>query len=256
MCFLNEAGDEEIKEKPELDNDPEEDAEEEEAEEEPDEENGEEGEGESGSEGDGDEEAGSEGDGDEGDDEGGDDGDNDGSDKTKDKAPGYFITYEMSVPGVKEQSLDKSIKKSAFSLFDDIKITPAGIFGSGSSFTVKDIKKSVKNLLGLGGVDPNKLTADISKNFNSQFPDNEIGSSDIIVKDRKTLLKKYGGTLNGKDRQRVEKSQYSILIKIPASNDAQEFINKKVVAAIITKSIKGVVKKFKHGVEPEDVIMI
>lgn len=252
MCFLNEAGDEEIKEKPELDNDPEEDAEEEEAEEEPDEENGEEGEGESGSEdeeGGEDEEGESEGDGDE---EGGED----GSDKTKDKAPGYFITYEMSVPGVKEQSLDNSIKKSAFSLFDDIKITPAGIFGSGSSFTVKDIKKSVKNLLGLGGVDPNKLTSNISDNFRHQFPDNGMGSDDIIVKDRRTLLKKYGGMLNGKDRQRVEKSQYSILIKIPASNDAQEFINKKVVAAIITKSIKGVVKKFKHGVEPEDVILI
>lgn len=252
MCFLNEAGDEEIKEKPELDNDPEEDAEEEEAEEEPDEENGEEGEGESGSEdeeGGEDEEGESEGDGDE---EGGED----GSDKTKDKAPGYFITYEMSVPGVKEQSLDNSIKKSAFSLFDDIKITPAGIFGSGSSFTVKDIKKSVKNLLGLGGVDPNKLTSNISDNFRHQFPDNGMSSDDIIVKDRRTLLKKYGGMLNGKDRQRVEKSQYSILIKIPASNDAQEFINKKVVAAIITKSIKGVVKKFKHGVEPEDVILI
>lgn len=252
MCFLNEAADEEIKEKPELDNDPEEDAEEEEAEEEPDEENGEEGEDESGSEdeeGGKDDENDSEGDGDE-------EGTEDGSDKTKDKAPGYFITYEMSVPGVKEESLDKSIKKSAFSLFDDIKITPAGIFGGGTSFTVKDIKKSVKGLLGLGGVDPTKLTADISKNFSSQFPDNDIGSGNIIVKDRKTLLKKYGDMLNGKDRQRVEKSQYSILIKIPASNDAQEFINKKVVAAIITKSIKGVVKKFKHGVEPEDVIMI
>lgn len=246
MCFLNEAGDEEIKEKPELDNDPEEDAEEEEAEEDPDEENGEEDEGESGSEGD------EEGEGGEGDEER----DKDSSDKTKDKAPGYFITYEMSVPGVKEQSLDNSIKKSAFSLFDDIKITPAGIFGSGSSFTVKDIKKGVKNLLGLGGVDPNKLTSNISDNFRHQFPDNDISSSNIIVKDKKTLLKKYGGMLNGKDRQRVEKSQYSILIKIPASNDAQEFINKKVVAAIITKSIKGVVKKFKHGVEPEDVILI
>lgn len=140
MAFLSEA-EEDANEEPETDEDIEEDPEEEEAEEDPEDENGEEN-GEEDEKGDG-----------------ADDG------KGKDSAPGYFITYEMSVPGIPNQSLDKSMKKSAFSLFDDLKITPHGIFGSGSSFTVKDVKKTVKNLLGLGGVDPSKLTSDIKSNF-------------------------------------------------------------------------------------------
>lgn len=44
------------------------------------------------------------------------------------------------------------MKKFALNFFDDLKITAAGLFGGGDSFTVKDVKDKIRSTF--GPIDP------------------------------------------------------------------------------------------------------
>jgi hypothetical protein len=77
------------------------------------------------------------------------------------------------------------MKKFAATLFDDLKITADGIFGSGQSFTVGDVKKAVGDLF--GSVDPDDLKYNISNTLEKKYDgtNTKILSKEKILRDYK-----------------------------------------------------------------------
>ena len=62
--------------------------------------------------------------------------------------------------------------------------------------------------------------------------------------------------LDTKQKQKVKSADYSLCYKVEANDKSKKLINTTVVADFITRSIKGLFKKFKNAVKPDDVILV
>lgn len=173
---------------------------------------------------------------------------------------GYYIVYEMKVEGLKEVKLEdskKSMRKSIMNylgnFFDDVKITASGLFGGGDSFTVKDVKDKLRQTF--GPIDPDELVRNVQERIDKKFK----GSSphaDVRVQDKRTLVLDLGKAITGKEKQKIEKADYSLVIRIDQDDPKKTILNRGLVADIVQASIKGLWKKFKNRINVDDVIYI
>jgi len=74
--------------------------------------------------------------------------------------------------------------------------------------------------------------------------------------DKRTLTKYLGKKLDAKQKQKIDAADYSLCYKVEANDKTKKLINATVVADAITRSIKGLFKKFKNKVDAKDVILV
>lgn len=85
------------------------------------------------------------------------------------------------------------MKKFASTFFDDVKITASGLFGGGDSFTVKDIKDTLRDAF--GPIDPESLQQNVDKEITEiKHPDT---IAEVKIRDKSTLIADLGSEITG-----------------------------------------------------------
>ena len=62
--------------------------------------------------------------------------------------------------------------------------------------------------------------------------------------------------LEGQDKAKVNKADLSLCVKVARNDKSRKLINVKVIADLLTKSIKGIWKTFKNAVDPKDIVLV
>ena len=179
-------------------------------------------------------------------------GDDDLEDKNEDLNIGYYVPYSLKVEGLPQTALKDAMKKFASTFFDDVKITASGLFGGGDSFTVKDIKDTLRDAF--GPIDPESLQQNVDKEITEiKHPDT---IAEVKIRDKSTLIADLGSEITGPQKKMIDSADYSLWIKIAKDDPKKPIFNPRVVADIVTSSIKGLFKKFKNKITKNDVILI
>ena len=166
---------------------------------------------------------------------------------------GYYVPYDMKVEGMKQTALKDSMKKFALNFFDDLKITAAGLFGGGDSFTVKDVKDKIRSTF--GPIDPDQLVQNVRDRIEKKYKGSDE-NIEVKVQDKTTLINDIGDFLNGKQKQKIDSADYSLYIQVGQDDPKKDVFNPRIIADIVQSSITGLYKKFKNKVTADDVIYI
>lgn len=166
-----------------------------------------------------------------------------------DQPIGYYIQYSLKIDGVKHTAMRTAVKKFLTNAFDDLTITSSGLFGSGSSFTIKDIKNYLKQQF--GNIDPNTLISNIKNTCEKKYGHDV----DVDILSKEKIFRQYKNILNATQKSIINIADYSVVVI--TSSDVKREINSRIIADIITSSIPGnIYKKYKHKVLKNDVIYI
>ena len=154
---------------------------------------------------------------------------------TDPQALGWYIAYELKVKGLKESSsIPGLLKDISTSLFDGIRLTFYGAFGGGGPvITGKDIRKAVHNSL---YVDHNKLAEDVGNYLHEKYKNTT--DVNVMARDGKTLateLVDAKANVNAVDMKRIQKTAYSLVIKVKEEDPKKSVLNKDSLAKIIRK---------------------
>lgn len=180
-------------------------------------------------------------------------------DKRKDtressSAKGFYITYKIEIEGQKEHPLADALKSFGKELLRGIGISSfdwkAGT--RGETVTIGDIADSLDKVF--GKIDPDELKSRFTKNIQAKYKQSK--ATDIRYFDQKTLLHYLKDRLDTKAIQKIKSADYSLTYKVDANDVSKKLINTTFVADCITRSIKGIFKKFKNSVKKEDVILV
>ena len=155
-------------------------------------------------------------------------------DDGKEYAPGWYIAYNLKVQGLKETSLKDAMKDFVVKFFDDLTITPDGLFGSGKAITGKDIRKQFHDLK---HIDHNKLAENVSQYLSKKFP--KVQELDVKARDSKTLyreIKSYP-SLTKDDKAAITAAAYCLWIKVKEDNPQKPFLNKVKIAEAIKQGM-------------------
>ena len=155
-------------------------------------------------------------------------------DDGKEYAPGWYIAYNLKVQGLKETSLKDAMKDFVVKFFDDLTITPDGLFGSGKAITGKDIRKQFHDLK---HIDHNKLAENVSQYLSKKFP--KVQELDVKARDSKTLyreIKSYP-SLTKDDKAAITAAAYCLCIKVKEDNPQKPFLNKVKIAEAIKQGM-------------------
>ena len=174
------------------------------------------------------------------------------NDEAKQSKIGYYVPYSLKIEGLPQVALKDAMKKFVKTFFDDVTIKASGLFGGGDSFTVKDIKKSLRNVF--GPIDPDELVNSIQNRIEKMYPNTNRPS--VSVQDKTTLISDLGKQIDGTQKKMINTADYSLFIKVNEDDPKKPILNTRVVADIVTSSIKGLFKKFKNKITKNDVIFI
>ena len=177
------------------------------------------------------------------------------TDAKKEKtAKGFYITYKIAIEGKKESPLSDALKGFGAGLIKGL-----GIQGfswktgaKGKEHTIGDFLDSLDKVF--GKIDPTELKTRFTKNAQAKYP--QTRATDVSYYDQKTILQYLKDKLDTKQKQKVKSADYSLCYKVEANDKSKKLINTTVVADCITRSIKGLFKKFKNAVKPDDVILV
>lgn len=174
--------------------------------------------------------------------------------KTRSKT-GYYIPYNLKVEGLKQTALKDAMKKFAKTLFDTTTITAHGIFGSGDSFTVKDVKDALNDAF--GPIDPDDLVEAIGKEIKTKHPNKNDGAK-VDIRDKTTLIAELDkdNAIDASQKQKINSADYSLYISVTEPNGDKPIFNPRIIADIVQSSIKGLFKKFKNKVTKNDVVYV
>ena len=176
-------------------------------------------------------------------------------DAAKEKtAKGFYVTYKIAIEGQKESPLSDALKGFGAGLIKGL-----GIQGfswktgaKGKEHTIGDFLDSLDKVF--GKIDPTELKTRFTKNAQAKYP--QTRATDVSYYDQKTILQYLKDKLDTKQKQKVKSADYSLCYKVEANDKSKKLINTTVVADFITRSIKGLFKKFKNAVKPDDVILV
>ena len=174
-------------------------------------------------------------------------------DESKQSQLGYYIPYNLKIEGLPQTALKDAMKKFALTFFDDVKITASGLFGGGDSFTIKDVKEKFRDAF--GPIDPDDLVANVQKEID-QIKHPNSDPVEVKVRDKKTLLSDIGKQADAAQRKMIDSANYSLWIKLTEFDPKKAIFNTRVIADIVTSSIKGLYKKFKNKITKNDVVYI
>ena len=179
--------------------------------------------------------------------------DSEKTDENVESKVGYYIPYSLKVEGLKQTALKDAMKKFAKTFFDDVKFTASGLFGSGDSFTVKDVKDKWNEVF--GPIDPDDLVEKVRKEIEDiKHPNTD--PPNVRIRDKKTLISDLGNVITGKQKQQIDQAKYSLWISLQEYDPKKPLFNPRIVADIVTSSMKGLWKKFKNKITKDDVIFI
>ena len=169
-------------------------------------------------------------------------------------AKGYYITYKLEIEGQKETPLSDALKTFGKGLLKGLGIQSfdwkAG--AKGKEHTVGDLIDTLDQVF--GKINPEELRARFTKNAKAKYP--QTTANDVYFYDQKTILHHLKGKLESNDIKKIKTADYSLCYRVPANDKSKKLINTTVVADLITRSIKGLFKKFKNVVKKEDVILV
>lgn len=177
------------------------------------------------------------------------------SDDNNGKAAGWYIAYEIEVADQTKKSwssvFDK-FTKSLLSTFKNFGVRITGFrTGGETTLTVGDVAAKLEGIF--GGIDPNEMQQNFSKELKQKFPQTTTSTE---VFDKPTILKHLKKRLEGQDRAKVNKADLSLCVKVARNDKSRKLINVKVIADLLTKSIKGIWKTFKNAVDPKDIVLV
>lgn len=173
---------------------------------------------------------------------------------------GYYVTYKLDIQGMKQTALKDALMKSAlkiFTFFDDATISFESLFGGTTgSISGKDIRDKIKDKYNrfFGPIDPDELVQNIYKKISIKYP--KTSNTVVDVRDKKTLILDLGKQIDGQQKKKIDSSNYSIFIKVDEDDPKKPILNPRLVADIVTSSIKGLFKKWKNALNKNDVIYI
>lgn len=169
-------------------------------------------------------------------------------------AKGYYITYKLEIEGQKETPLSDAFKSFGKGLLKGIGIQSFSwrSGAKGKEYTIGGLMDTLDQVF--GKINPEELRTRFAKNAKAKYP--QSSANDVQFYDQKTILQYLKGKLEQKDIQKIKTADYSLCYKVPANDKSKKLINTTVVADFITRSIKGIFKKFKNAVKKDDVILV
>ena len=169
-------------------------------------------------------------------------------------AKGYYITYKLEIEGQKETPLSDALKSFGAGLLKGLGIQTfdwkSG--AKGKEHTIGGLMDTLDQVF--GKIKPEELKSRFAKNAKAKYP--QTTANDVQFYDQKTILQHLKGKLETKDTQKIKTADYSLCYRVPANDKSKKLINTTVVADLITRSIKGIFKKFKNAVKKDDVILV
>ena len=118
---------------------------------------------------------------------------------------------------------------------------------------IQDIKDKFKDTF--GAVNPEELTSNIEKEINSiRHPDTD--RPQVNIRDKDTLILDLGNNIDAQQKKMIQSADYSVWIKLQEQDPKKPIFNTRVIADIVTGSIKGLLKKFKNKITKNDVVYI
>ena len=178
------------------------------------------------------------------------------------KADAFYVLYGLKIKGLKETTVSDALKQWGSNFLKGFGVTIDSLWGPGGSGDVHTIGGLVKDLKGLFGAidDPAELANRVDEQIKKKFPSLTVESCNF--RDKKTLIreldkKKYSeGWPDGKNKQKINSADYSLVINVKGDDLKQPFLNRKIIANLVTMQIKGLFKKFKNMIKADDVIYL
>lgn len=199
-------------------------------------------------------------------------------------APGWYIAYTLECEGMKQSKIWSSIKSIAWgtlgaakdvlksvlgaagSALGSLGITFTSFSGTGSTHTLGGLGNALKDAAKYGKTkivnvfkvfrktDATELKTEFDKKLKAKIP---TGAPATAFYDRTTILTKLKNkNISSEGKSAINKAEYSFCIKVTGDDDAVNSIDEKVIATLLTDSIKTRFRKLKDGVNPKDVIHI
>jgi hypothetical protein len=180
-------------------------------------------------------------------------------DPSKILADGWYILYGLKIKGLKETTAKDALLKWGSDFLKGFGVKLGSMWGGGSGelHTVGGLVKDVKSLFGAID-DPDQLASRIDSELKKKFP--EVSINSVHFRDKKTVIadleKTHREGFDGKAKQKINSAEYSLCIQLKETNPAKPFVNRKILANIVTLQIKGLFKKFKNMVKADDIIYL
>lgn len=173
----------------------------------------------------------------------------------KDEAPGYQVTYKLTIEGQKEHPLKDALKKFGSDVLDGIGIQTFNwkSGAAGKEHTIGGLRDALDVVF--GKINPEKLLSTYSKLISQKFKKANT-NSEII--DTKTILKAkpIKKHISAKEQEKIEAAEYALCTRVSKKDAAYKNFSPEFIADTVTRSIQGLFKKFKNKVTSNDVIHI
>lgn len=161
------------------------------------------------------------------------------SSDSSNKIVGWYVGYKLIAKGIKEHSFINSVKNVAKNIFDELTITPAGIFGTGQSFTGKDIRKAIHDF---SKIDPEKLKRNIQVQFTkSPYKGHFNTEPRVDIVDKNIIFREVRSYLNREQlkmfKLKDKKLSNVIQIEVQENDPRKPFLNSRKIADIVRSSI-------------------
>lgn len=160
---------------------------------------------------------------------------------------------------MKETTARDALKRWGSNFIKGFSASYIPFFGGGSrkDITAMDFVHAARGLFGAID-DPDELVREVREKIRKKFPN--LDCNECKFRDKKTLIKDLDREkrtdYDDKVRQKISLADYSLCIEIGKDSLTQPFVDRKQIAHIVTMSIKGLFKAFKHMVKADDVILL
>lgn len=175
------------------------------------------------------------------------------SEKDGESSSGYYISYQVDIKGQPSHPLKDALKKMGTDLLKGFGVS-VGSWRSGSSGEVKTLGDLTNALADVfGSIDPGELETNLQHELRSEFRDSQ---SDVKVIDTKTILSHLSKFIPSNDKAKIKPVEMAVTVKVNKNDKSYKLFNKQAIADMVTKSISGIVKKFKNKIDAKDVVLV
>lgn len=186
-------------------------------------------------------------------------GDSDGKEDKDRLASGWYVLYGLKIKGLKETTVQDALKQWGSNFLKGFGVTLGSMWGGGGgqAHTIGGLVKGLRAVFGAIS-DPDKLETEIKDKLSKKFP--QLSISEVEFRDKKTLIadleKTHRVGFDGKAKQKINSAEYSLYIHVEKDDPKKPFLNRKILANMVTLSISGLFKKFKNKVSADDIIYL
>ena len=173
----------------------------------------------------------------------------------EEKAAGWSFKYDIDIKGQpkKDYSTVDTLKKLAGKFLGGFALASFD-FKSGTKtdgISLGELKDKLSEIF--GKIDPDQFKSSYDANIKKKFQKTQASSE---IWDTKTILQHLKNRLKSKDKPKIKEAEYAICTKVTKKDPGYKLFSKSTIAEVMTNSIKGIFKKFKNQVKPDDVILV